>query len=134
MKALVTTALALVALALSVPVAGAEPDSYQPQLKTSDSSDVVSRYLDRTHAGSVPDAVDRAVANRQSSVPQDAFDRAPIADRPVSTLPVASGADADPSDGLAGLGLVAALILAIGLGAAGTAVLTPLGRRTPAHR
>ena len=134
MKALVTTALALVALALSVPVAGAEPDSYQPQLKTADSSDVVSRYLDRTYAGSVPDAVDHAVANRQSSVPQDAFDRAPIADRPVSTLPVASGANTDASDGLAGLGLVAALTLAMALGAAGAAVLTPLGRRMPAHR
>ena len=134
MKAVATTALALVALALSAPVADAEPDSYQPQLKTHDSSDVVSRYLDRTHAGGIRDAVDRAVANRQSSVPQDAFDRAPIADRPVSTRPVGSGANADASDGLAGLGLVAALILAMALGAAGSAVLTPLGRRTLAHR
>ena len=47
------------------------------------------------------DVVDRAVAIRQSSiVPQDSFDRAPIADRPVSSLPVASGA-ADLSAGCA---------------------------------
>ena len=82
-----------------------------------------------------PDVVDRAVANRQSSiVPQDSFDRAPIADRPVSSVLVASGTDADASNGLRGFGLVGALILAMAVGAAGAAVVTPLGRRTLAHR
>ena len=136
MKALVTTALALVALALTVPAAGAEPDSYQPQLSTVDSSDVVSRYLDnaRPPAGAPTDAVDRAVANRQGNVPQDAFDRAPLADRPLSTIPVTSATGSDGSGGLAGLALIGALLLAAVAGAASAAVLQPFGRRTPAHR
>ena len=135
MKALVTIPLALVALALCVPIAGATPDSYQPQLKA-DTSDVVSRHLEaRTSTEPGPDAVDRAVAIRQSSiVPQDSFDRAPLADRPVSSLSVASAADAEASSGLRGFGLVGALILAMAVGAAGAAVVTPLGRRTLAHR
>ena len=135
MKALVTIALALVALALCVPLAGATPDSYQPQLKA-DTSDVVSRYLEaRKSTEPGTDVVDRAVANRQSSiVPQDSFDRAPIADRPVSSVLVASGIDADASSGLRGFGLVGALLLAMAVGAVGAAMVTPLGRRTVAHR
>ena len=135
MKALVTTTLALVALALCVPLAGATPDSYQPQLKA-DTSDVVSRHLEaRKSTEPATDVVDRAVANRLSSiVPQDSFDRAPIADRPVSSVLVASGTDADASNGLRGFGLVGALILAMAVGAAGAAVVRPLGRRTLAHR
>ena len=134
MKALVTTTLALVALALCVPLAGATPDSYQPQLKA-DTSDVVSRHLEaRKSTEPATDVVDRAVANRLSSiVPQDSFDRAPIADRPVSSVLVA-GTDADASNGLRGFGLVGALILAMAVGAAGAAVVRPLGRRTLAHR
>jgi hypothetical protein len=134
MKALVTTTLALVALALCVPIAGATPDSYQPQLKA-DTSDVVSRHLEaRKSTEPATDVVDRAVANRLSSiVPQDSFDRAPIADRPVSSVLVA-GTDADASNGLRGFGLVGALILAMAVGAAGAAVVRPLGRRTLAHR
>ena len=62
MKALVTTTLALVALALCVPIAGATPDSYQPQLKA-DTSDVVSRHLEaRKSTEPATDVVDRAVA------------------------------------------------------------------------
>ena len=134
MKALVTTTLALVALALCVPIAGATPDSYQPQLKA-DTSDVVSRHLEaRKSTEPATDVVDRAVANRLSSiVPQDSFDRAPIADRPVSSVLVA-GTDADASNGLRGFGLVGALILAMAVGAAGAALVRPLGRRTLAHR
>jgi len=134
MKARVTTTLALVALALCVPIAGATPDSYQPQLKA-DTSDVVSRHLEaRKSTEPATDVVDRAVANRLSSiVPQDSFDRAPIADRPVSSVLVA-GTDADASNGLRGFGLVGALILAMAVGAAGAAVVRPLGRRTLAHR
>jgi hypothetical protein len=134
MKALVTITLALAALVLCVPLAGATPDSYQPQLKA-DTSDVVSRYLEARKSIEPPsDVVDRAVAIRQASiVPQDSFDRAPIADRPISSAPVASGA-ANSSSGLRGFGLVGALILAIAAGAVGAAVVTPLGRRTMAHR
>lgn len=132
MKAFVPIALALVALALCAPIAGATPDSYQPQLKA-DTSDVVSRHLEARKATEpATDVVDRAVANRQSSiVPQDSFDRASIADRPASSLPVASGTDGGASSGLRGFGLVGALILAMAVGAA---VVAPLGRRTLAHR
>lgn len=135
MKALVTIPLALVALALCVPIAGATPDGYQPQLKA-DTSDVVSRHLEaRKSTEPATDVVDRAVANRLSSIlPQDSFDRAPIADRPVPGLLVASGTDADASSGLRGFGLVGVLILAMAVGAAGVAVVTSLGHRTVAHR
>ena len=129
MKALVATALA--ALTLGVPVAVAEPDSYQPQLRSADSSDVVSRYLDREARNAPSDVVDRAVANNSPLVPQDAFDRAPLADRPTPFLPPSIAADT--GGGLAGLELAGALVLALAVGAA-AAALVPLGRRTPAHR
>lgn len=129
MKALVTTAF--VALALGVPVAVAEPDSYQPQLRSADSSDVVSRYLDREARNAPSDVVDRAVANNSPLVPQDAFDRAPLADRPTPFSLPSTAADTD--GGLAGLELAGALVLALAVGAA-AAALVPLGRRAPAHR
>jgi hypothetical protein len=130
MKALVTTVF--VALTLGVPFALAEPDGYQPQLRSADTSDVVSRYLDRRERNTPTDVVDRAVARRTSITPQDAFDRAPIADRPTAALRVSASA-AETGGGLAGLALAGALALALAVGAA-LAVLVPLGRRTPAHR
>jgi hypothetical protein len=130
MKAFVTTALA--ALTLGVPVAAADPDGYQPQLKSVDQSDVIARYLEREGRLAPTDVVDRAVANRNRVVPQDAFDRAPIADRPASTTPFTPSA-ADTDGGLHGVELAGALALALAVGAA-AAALVPLGRRTPAHR
>lgn len=133
MKKALTLTVALAATAFAVPVAGAEPDSYQPQLRGADSSDVVSRALDNRSAPS--DVVDRAIRRRQqeSSVPLDSFDRAPLADRPVTALPAAAGPSVDSSDGVGGIGLVGALALAATLGAAATA-LTPRKRKSLAHR
>lgn len=128
MKGTITTTLALLALALCAPVASAEPDSYQPQLRA-DTSDVVSRYLNHG-ARDMSDVVDRAVAARITAVPQDVFDRAPLDDRPVSIL---SASRTSPGDGLEGLELAGAICLALLAGAALTA-LVPLGRRTLAHR
>lgn len=128
-----TLAVGLAALALGVPVAAAEPDSYQPQLRGVDTSDVISRALDNR----VPetDVVDRAVARHQqeSSIPVDSFDRAPLAERPSAVLATDSTQAIEPGDGLGGIGLAGALALAAILGAAATA-LTPLGRRSLAHR
>lgn len=133
MKKALTLTVALAATAFGVPVAGAEPDSYQPQLRGADSSDVVSRALDKR--GAPTDVVDRALRRHQqeSSVPLDAFDRAPLADRPVTALPAAAGPSVDSSEGVGGIGLVGALALAATLGAAATA-LTPLRRKSLAHR
>ena len=128
MKGIITTALALAALALSAPVASAEPDGYQPQLRA-DTSDVVSRYLNHSSLD-MSDVVDRAVAAQTPVVPQDAFDRAPVADRPVS---IVSASRTDADEGLEGLQLAGAIGLALLAGAALTA-LVPLGRRTLAHR
>lgn len=128
MKGIITTALALAALALSAPVASAEPDGYQPQLRA-DTSDVVSRYLNHS-AHEMSDVVDRAVAARTPVVPQDSLDRSPLADRPVSIL---SSSRTRTGDGLEGPELAGAICLALLAGAALTA-LVPLGRRTLAHR
>jgi hypothetical protein len=126
-------AVALAASVLAVPVAGAQPDSYQPQLRGVDTSDVVSRALDNRMPET--DVVDRAVARHQqeSSIPVDSFDRAPLAERPSAVLSADSVPAIESSDGLGGLGLVGALALAATIGAAAT-VLTPVGRRSLAHR
>jgi hypothetical protein len=129
MKGITTTALAAFALALGTPVASADPDGYQPQLRTTDPSDVVSRYLNHS-AQDMSDVVDRAVAARTPVAPRDAFDRAPVADRPVS---IASASRTGDRDGLQGFQLAGAIGLALLAGAAMT-VLVPIGRRTPAHR
>jgi hypothetical protein len=71
-----TLALATAALTLGVPVAAADPDGYQPQLRANAQPDAIDRYLAnngpdgyqpqlRTDAG--PDAVDRYIANLHRS-------------------------------------------------------------------
>jgi hypothetical protein len=78
-----TLALAAAALSLGVPVAAADPDGYQPQLRADAQPDAIDRYVAnngpdgsqpqlRTDAG--PDAVDRYVANarRASAAPVEA--------------------------------------------------------------
>jgi hypothetical protein len=80
-----TLALATAALTLGVPVAAADPDGYQPQLRANAQPDAIDRYLAnngpdgsqpqlRTDAG--PDAVDRYIANarRSSPAPVDAIE------------------------------------------------------------
>ena len=77
-----TLALATAALTLGVPVAAADPDGYQPQLRANAQPDAIDRYLAnngpdgyqpqlRTDAG--PDAVDRYIANvhRSSTGPMN---------------------------------------------------------------
>lgn len=72
MKIRTTLALTAAALALAVPVAAAEPDGFQPQLRANAQPDAVDRYLanngpdgfqPQLRAGGQPDAVDRYVAN-----------------------------------------------------------------------
>ena len=128
MKGIITTALALLTFALCASIASAEPDSYQPQLRA-DTSDVVSRYLNHG-SQDMSDIVDRAIAARTPVVPQDAVDRAPVAERPVA---IVSAPRTRAGDGLEGLQLAGAICLALLAGAAMT-MLVPLGRRTPAHR
>jgi hypothetical protein len=73
-----TLAFVAAALTLGVPVAAANPDGYQPQLRAEAQPDAVDRYLAnhgpdgsqpqlRTDAG--PDAVDRYLANVRRSTP-----------------------------------------------------------------
>lgn len=68
MKIRTTLALAVTALSLGVPVATADPDGYQPDLRSSAQPDAVDRYLANSprRAGE-PDAIDRFLRNRSSS-------------------------------------------------------------------
>ena len=63
-----TLALAVAALAIGVPVATADPDGYQPQLKTGAQLDVVDRYLRNNAPDEQPDSIDRYLGNSTSVV------------------------------------------------------------------
>ena len=80
MKIQRTLALAAATLTLGVPVAAADPDGYQPQLRSNGQPDAVDRYLanngpdgfqPQLRSGAQPDVVDRYVANalRQADQP-----------------------------------------------------------------
>lgn len=67
MKIRTTLALAVSALTLGVPVATADPDGYQPDLRSSAQPDAVDRYLANSPGAGEPDAIDRFLRNRSSS-------------------------------------------------------------------
>ncbi len=72
MQIRITLALAAAALTIGVPIAAADPDGYQPQLRADAQPDAIDRYLandgpdgfqPQLRADAGPDAVDRYVAN-----------------------------------------------------------------------
>ncbi len=56
-------ALAVAALTVGVPVSGATPDGYQPQLRPGPQPDAIDRYLRNNAAPQQPDALDRYLAD-----------------------------------------------------------------------
>jgi hypothetical protein len=84
MRIRTTLALAAATLTLGVPVAAADPDGYQPQLRSDAQPDAIDRYLanngpdgsqPQLRADAGPDAVDRYVANaRRSTAPKGAVE------------------------------------------------------------
>ncbi len=82
MQIRITLALAAAALTIGVPLAAANPDGYQPQLRADAQPDAIDRYLanngpdgfqPQLRADAGPDAVDRYVANvrRSAAAPAD---------------------------------------------------------------
>jgi hypothetical protein len=63
MKLSQALAVAITVLAIGVPVAGAAPDGYQPQLKSTSQPDAFMRYLRNNQQGSQPDAFERYLRN-----------------------------------------------------------------------
>lgn len=63
MKIRTTLTLAVAALTLGVPVAAADPDGYQPQLKTGVQADAIDRYLRNNAPEEQPDAIARYLRN-----------------------------------------------------------------------
>jgi hypothetical protein len=63
MKLTQALATAVTALAIGVPVAGATPDGYQPQLKSASQSDAFMRYLRSNTPTSQSDAFARYLRN-----------------------------------------------------------------------
>ena len=63
MKLRTAFALAVAALAMGVPLAGATPDGYQPQLQAGSEPDAFDRYLRNNAPLQQPDAFDRYLAN-----------------------------------------------------------------------
>lgn len=70
-----TLALAAAALTLGVPVAAADPDGYQPQLRSDGQPDAIDRYLANNGAdgfqpqlrtSAPPDAIDRYLSNHST--------------------------------------------------------------------
>jgi hypothetical protein len=67
MKIRTTFALAVAVLTIGVPAAAAEPDGYQPQLKTGVETDAIDRYLQNRAPEAQPDAIDRYLQNNSTS-------------------------------------------------------------------
>lgn len=63
MKLRTAFALAVAALTIGVPVAAADPDGYQPQLKTGVQPDAIDRYLRNNAPEEQPDVIARYLRN-----------------------------------------------------------------------
>ena len=93
MKLRTALALAVAALTIGVPVAAADPDGYQPQLKAVEQPDAFGRYLRNNAPAQQPDAFDRYLQNNSPEITGAAAHPDSRSDRPTATSEVAPVGD-----------------------------------------